>query len=145
MSEKHEALVRRVIQEVWNKGNLSAVDEIFTPDFVGHDPVEPARGRDGVTATVQKYRTAFPDARLDIDEIFSVGERVVLRWRYSGTQRGQLDTIAPTGRKVSGTGISVYRCNKDRIQEAFENWDALGMMQQLGVVTLPGEASSAGR
>ncbi len=74
----------------------------------------------------------------------SIGDRVVVRWHYSGTHKGPLEGIQPTGRRATGPGISLLRFQGDRIQESFVTWDALGMMQQLGVVTLPGKSTSAG-
>ena len=67
-----------------------------------------------------------------------------MRWRYSGTHKGQLEGVAPTGRPVKGTGITINLLSGDRIREAYINWDALSLMQQLGVVTLPGKAMGAG-
>ena len=145
MSEKNnEALVRRLFDEVWNKGNVKPLDEMLTTDCVRHDPVDPGRGIESARSTVRKYRTAFPDCRLDIEEVMSIGDRVVARWRYSGTQRAPLEGIPATGKHVSGSGISIYRFAGDKIQEEFADWDALGLMQQLGVVTLPGKTSRAG-
>jgi steroid delta-isomerase-like uncharacterized protein len=144
MSEKNEAVVRRVMEEVWNKGNVKLIDELFTTDYMNNDPVNPVRGQQGTRDLVNKYRTAFPDLRLHIDELFSAGDRVVVRWHSSGTHRGQLDGLPPTGRQMGSPGITIFRLAGDRIQEAFVNWDALGLMQQLGVVTLPGKASKAG-
>jgi steroid delta-isomerase-like uncharacterized protein len=144
MSEKQEAIVRRVLEDVWNKGKLDAVDELFTTDYVNNDPVNQTRGRAAYKDVVNKYRTALPDCRLDIDDVFSTGDKVVVRWRFSGTHKGQLEGIRPTGRHVNGSGISINILSGDRIREAFVNWDALGFMQQLGVVTLPGKAMGAG-
>ena len=145
MSEKNEALVRRLHDEVWNKGNVKLLDEMLTTDCVRHDPVDPGRGIESARSTIRKYRTAFPDCRLDIEELMSVGDRVVVRWRYSGTQRAPLEGIPATGKHVSGSGITIHRFVGDKIQEEFTNWDALGLMQQLGVVTMPGKTSASGR
>ena len=144
MSDKNEATVRKLIDEAWNKGNLKVVDELCTSDIMNNDPMNLVRGVEAAKGLVKKYRTAFPDCRLDIDEIFSTGDKVVTRWRYSGTQHGQLEGIAPTGRRVSGSGQTIYHFVGDRIHEAFINWDTLGMLQQLGVVTLPGKSAQAG-
>ena len=144
MAEKHEAVIRRMIDEVWNKGNLKLLDELLTNDYVSHDPVNPARGIQGAKDVVNMYRNAFPDCRLDIDDLFSAGDKVVVRFRYNGTHQNALEGIPPTGRHVTGPGISIYRFQGDRIVEDFTNWDALGFMQQLGVVTLPGKAQRAG-
>jgi predicted ester cyclase len=145
MSEKHEATVRRLMDETWNKGNLAVLDELLTPDHVSHDPMNPSGGLQAVKDSIKKYRSAFPDCRCEIDELLTVGDRVVVRWHFSGTHKNQFEGIAPTGRRVSGTGISIERFAGDKIRETYTNWDALGMMQQLGVVTLPGKTSSAGR
>ena len=75
----------------------------------------------------------------------SIGDRVVVRWRYSGTQRAPLEGIPATGKHVSGSGITIHRFAGDKNQEEFTDWDALGLMQQLGVVTMPGKTSTAGR
>ena len=144
MSEKQEAAIRRMINEVWNNGNLKLLDELLTNDYVSHDPVNPARGIQGLRDVVNKYRNAFPDCRIDIDDLFSTGDKVVVRFRYNGTHQNTLEGISPTGRHVTGPGISIYRFQGDRIAEDFTNWDALGFMQQLGVVTLPGKTQRAG-
>jgi steroid delta-isomerase-like uncharacterized protein len=144
MPEKNEVIVRRLMDDVWTKGNLKVLDEILTPDYVDHDPMNTGRGLDGAREFVKKYRSAFPDCRINIDEIFSAADRVVVRFHYTGTHKGTLEGIPPTGRHVTGPGISIYRFAGDRIKESFTNWDALGLMAQLGVVTLPGNMYKAG-
>jgi len=143
-SDKHEATVRRFVQEVLNNGKLEIVDQLFTDDYVANDPVSPSRGRDGFRDVIRKYRTAFPDMRCEIQEMFSAGDRVVARLKYTGTHRNTLEGIPPTGRHVAVTEILIAQFAGDRIRETFANWDALGLMQQLGVVTLPGKAAAAG-
>jgi len=144
MAEKHETTIRRLFDDVWNKGNLKVIDEICTPDVANNDPINPVRGLDAMKGVVRKYRTAFPDCRFDVDEIASTGDTCFARWRYSGTHQGALEGIAPTGRRVSGTGLVLCHFMGDRMSQMYVNWDALGMMQQLGVVTLPGKAAQAG-
>jgi steroid delta-isomerase-like uncharacterized protein len=144
MTDK-STIVRRLFDEVWNKGNVKLADEIFTPNHRNDDPVNPSQGLDGLKTIVTKYRTAFPDVRFEIDEILPAGETVVARWRYNGTHTSELEGIPPTGRHVTGPGISIHRFKGDKINETHVVWDALGMMQQLGVVTLPGKSFRAGR
>lgn len=144
MSDKQERVVRRLVDEVWNQGKIDTIGQLVTNDFVSHDAGTPIRGIDANRAFINKFRSAFPDCHLQIEEIVSAGTTVVTRWRYSGTHLGQLDGIAPTGRVVKGTGLTLHRLTADdRIDVAFNNWDALGLMQQLGAVTLPGKVSSA--
>jgi steroid delta-isomerase-like uncharacterized protein len=144
MSDKHEALSRRFIEEVWNKGRLDTLDQFVTHDVQGHDPVNPTKGMAALRDVVQKYRTAFPDLRIEIQDVFSSGDKVVTRWRASGTQRGKLDELPATGRQATVTGITIDRFSGDRIIESYGIWDALGLMQQLGVVTMSGRAAGAG-
>jgi steroid delta-isomerase-like uncharacterized protein len=144
MSEKNEAVVRRMIEEVWNNKQLGALEKFHTDDFAHRDPQNPTTGLDAYRGVVKKYQTAFPDTRIDIDELFSTGDRVIMRWRATGTHRGVLEGVAPTGRQVTVTGISICRLSGDKIREEIANWDALGLMQQLGAVTLPGKAAAAG-
>ena len=140
MTDKN-TIVRRVIDEVWNKGDLKLVDECFTNDYVNKDPMGNVKGHDGLKDLVKKFRTAFPDLRLNLEDVITTGDRAVLRWTYNGTQTGPFEGISPTGRHASGPGISILRFSGDRIQESHVVWDALGLMQQVGVVTLPGKAA----
>jgi steroid delta-isomerase-like uncharacterized protein len=144
VTEKNEAVIRRLVDDVWNKGNVKLLDELVVPNYRDHDPVDPVNGVQGFKDVVAKYRNAFPDCRLDIDELFPIGDRVIVRWHYSGTHRNALEGIAPTGRRVTGPGISIHRFEGGRLAESFTTWDALGLMQQLGAVTLPGKTQRAG-
>ena len=144
MSQQNEAIVRRLIEEGWNRGNLAIVDDCLATGYTQEGPLETVRGPQGEKAMITKYRNAFPDCKVEIDEMFSAGDRVVARFSYSGTHRGDFEGIAPTGRSVQGTGIDVLHMLDGRIVASYSQWDALGLMQQLGVVTLPGKAKAAG-
>lgn len=144
MSQQNEAVVRRLIEEGWNRGNLAVVDDCLASSYTQEGPLETVRGPEGEKAQITKYRAAFPDCHLEIDELMSAGDRVVLRFSYSGTHRGDLEGIPPTGRSVHGKGIDVMQMSDGRIVASHSQWDALGLMQQLGVVTLPGRVKAAG-
>ncbi len=136
MSENNKAVVRRLLDEVWNKGNLSLVDELFTPNFEFHDASTPdlGRGPESEKKRVTLYRNAFPDLRLTIEDMIAEGETVVTRWTCRGTHKGDLSGIAPTGKQITISGITVGRFANGKIAQGYANWDALGLMQQLGVV-----------
>lgn len=144
MLEKQEGIVRRLFDEVWSKGRLDTIDEFVTKDIVGHDPMNPVKGSGSLRDVVKKYRTAFPDLHLDIQDLLSAGDKVVVRWRATGTHRGPLESLPATGRQATITGTSIYRFSRERICESFDQWDALGLMQQLGAVTMPGKSAAAG-
>ena len=143
MSQQNESIVRRLINEAWNAGKLEVVDDCVAPQYVHEGPLDSVRGPAGAKEMITKYRTAFPDCSLKIVELFSADDRVVVRFQYSGTHKAALEGLPPTGRSAKGSGTDIHRVENGRIVETFSQWDALGLMQQLGVVTLPGRARSA--
>lgn len=136
MSDENKALVRRFIEEVWNDQNYDVIGEIFSEDHVNHDPADlnPVGGLEGVRTFVETLHTAFPDAKITIDDLLADGDRVILRWHSSGTHQGELMGIAPTGRSGSTTGIGIDRVVDGKIVESWANWDTLGLLTQLGVI-----------
>jgi steroid delta-isomerase-like uncharacterized protein len=145
MSESNKNVVRRLFEEVWNKGNLQVTDELFTPNYVHHDSSTPdvGRGPESEKKRATLYRTAFPDIRLTIDDIIAEGETVVARWSCRGTHKGDLSGIPPTGKQVNITGVSIARFANGKMAEGWVNWDALALMQQLGVVPEFGRTKAA--
>ena len=142
MSEGNKNTVRRLFEEVWNKVNLQVTDDLFTPNYAHHDASTPdvGRGPESEKKRATLYRTAFPDLRLTVEDIIAEGETVVARWSCRGTHKGDLNGIAPTGKHVNITGISIARFTNGKMSEGFVNWDALSLMQQLGVVPELGKA-----
>jgi len=136
MSEHNKAIVRRLFTELWNNGNLSVADEVFTPNYAHYDPSTPdfGHGPDSEKKRTALYRTAFPDLHLTIEDVIAEGETVMTRWSCRGTHKGDLNGIAPTGKHITIAGVTVARCSNGKIVEGYVNWDALGLMQQLGVV-----------
>ena len=136
MSEQNKNNVRRLFEEVWNKGNVSVTDELFSSNYNHHDSSSPdfGRGPESEKKRVTLYRNAFPDMRLTIDDIVAEGETVVARWSCRGTHKGDFNGIASTGKQFSITGVSIARFTNGKMFEGYVNWDALGLMQQLGVV-----------
>ena len=137
MAERNAELSRRIFEDVWNRKNLSAVDELISADYIHHDPSSPVvpSGVDGYKQFVNSYMTAFPDAHFTIDDAFTDGQNEVTRWTVVGTHEGELAGIPRTGRRFSVTGITIARIANGKITESWNNWDALGLMQQLGVVS----------
>lgn len=136
MSEHNKAIVRRLVEELWNKGNLSVADELFAPNYEHHDAstLDFGRGPESEKKRATLYRTAFPDIRLMIEDIITEGEKVMARWSCQGTHKGDLSGIAPTGKQIKISGVTIARLANGRMAEGWVNWDALGLMQQLGIV-----------
>jgi steroid delta-isomerase-like uncharacterized protein len=147
MSEQNKTAVRRLFDELWNKGNLPVADELIASSYTHHDASTPevGRGPESEKKRVTLYRTAFPDMRLTIEEIVAESETVVARWTCRGAHRGELRGIAPTGKQFAITGVSVMHFAGGKMVEGYINWDALGLMEQLGVVAEVGKAKAAVR
>jgi len=141
LSEENKAIVRQQEEELFTQGNLDAADELYAPDYVGHDPSNPEdiRGLEAAKQAASDYRKAFPDLRVTVEDVIAEGDKVAARLRFRGTHRGELDGIAPTGRRVDCTGIVISRMEGGKIAEDWANFDDLGMKQQLGAVSKPGQ------
>lgn len=128
--------VRKVIDDIWNHGQMAMADTYFTADYIGHDPAttNATRGPEAIKQNATMYRKAFPDLHLHIEDTISDGDHVVARWTSTGTHTGDLQGIPATGKSTSSTGITIARFVNGKIAEEWANWDALGLMRQLGVV-----------
>ena len=136
-TEENRALSRRGIEEAWNKGNLSIIDEVIVPDIVIHDLGNPAgeiRGREAVKAQRVLFRTAFPDLHLTIEDTIAERDKVMVRFTARGTHRGELLGMVPTGKQVVVSGIAIDRYADGKVVEGWGYFDRLGLLQQLGMI-----------
>jgi steroid delta-isomerase-like uncharacterized protein len=142
MSEENKAVARRAFEDHFNTGNLDLGEEIFTPDYVNHDPSLPdfGSGPEAANQAVRLYRDAFPDARITVEDQVAEGDKVATRWSARGTHEGELMGVAPTGNRVEITGITISRIEGGKIAEDWINYDALGMLQQVGAIPAPEQA-----
>ena len=137
MSQENKALTRRS-WEIVAKGSLEtledALQEVYADTIVMHEPNEDVRGIEGLKQFVSMIRSALPNLHITLEDDVAEGEKVVSRWRAQGTHQGELMGIAPTGNEVRVTGITIHRIEDGKIVEEWENFDALGMMQQIGAI-----------
>lgn len=136
-NEQNKALAQRFFAEVCNGRKLEAAEEIFSADHIYHDAASPGIGPGpaGMKQLIGAYQTGFGNAAWAVHEMLDAGsDTVVTRWTGSGTHTGELLGIAPTGKSVSVDGIWLHRIAGGKIVESWNGWDALGMLQQLGVV-----------
>jgi steroid delta-isomerase-like uncharacterized protein len=134
-ADTNKEIVRRLTVEVWD-GDFGVIDELAAPDYVGHDPSQPedTRGPEGIKEFVGTYLAGFPDGKITIDEQLAEGDLVASRWTGRGTHKGELMGIPPTGKQVTVSGLTISRVKNGKVVEEWQNWDTLGMLQQLGVV-----------
>jgi predicted ester cyclase len=125
MEEKNKALARKLFEEAWGKGNLTAVDEFIAADYVRRPiPTGQPPGPEGLKQAITTYRTAFPDLQVTVEDIFAEGDRVALRWSIRGSHLGDWLDIPPTGNHMAATGISVYRMAGGKV---VENWTSIDL------------------
>jgi steroid delta-isomerase-like uncharacterized protein len=137
-AEHNKATVRRFLEEY----TPTVVDDLLVSDYVHHDPAFPPemqRGRDSYKQINSIFLAAFPDLAVSVDDILAEGDEVAARWTWSGTHQGEMMGLPPTGKRVSATGTSFHRLASGQIAESWINFDALGMMQQLGAIPAPGQ------
>lgn len=140
-TEENKALVRRIYEEVLNKGDLHVVDDLYATEYVYTSPGAPeSRGPEGFKQRVRMLQTAFPDLRFNLEQIIAEGESVVSRWTGHGTHQGDFRGIPPTNKQVIVTGIIIHRLVGGKFVEGREELDALGLLQQLGAIPGAGAA-----
>jgi steroid delta-isomerase-like uncharacterized protein len=138
MGASEEAVARRFYEEMCTGRKLDLAEELFTSDHVMHDPQVPSEpGPRGMADVVSVYQQG-ADGRWTIEEIFSAGDRVVVRWTGSGSHVGELNGVPPTGRPIRVDAITIHRMADGKIAETWEVWDTLGLLQQIGVVPTSG-------
>ena len=135
-TEANKAIQRRMIEEIWNQKKLDVIDELCASDFVFHDPAESGiSGPEGFRQFVSMYQTAFPDLQFTIEDQIASGDKVALRWTATGTHKAELMGIPPTDVHATTVGITIVRIVDGKVVAEWAQWDALGQMQQLGVIT----------
>ena len=136
--DANKAMTSRV-EELWNTGNLTAAEEIFSIDFINHDPLSPdVRDLETYKEYITRVRTAFPDFHVTVDDILAEGDKVATRWTATGTHQGELMGIPPTDKHATWSGMIIYRFDGGKIVEAWWAKDMYSLLMQLGVITPPG-------
>ncbi|MGH9971501.1 MAG: ester cyclase [Pyrinomonadaceae bacterium] len=138
MSEENRALIHRWFEEVWNKGRAEAIDEMFAEDGVAHgladESGEELRGPVGFKPFFQKFRSAFPDIEVVVEDTVSEGDKVAARCTVRGKHQSDSLGVAATNQPVDFTGIAIVRVSHGKIVEAWNNFDFMRMFKQLGAL-----------
>jgi len=146
--ESNKALVRRNFEVIWSQCDLDAADEIIAPEYIGHIATLPEvvrgveafkqvvmlfhfRGVEAFKQVVMLFHFSAPDIRFEIQDQLAEGDKVATRWTGRGTHKGEFMGIAPSGQRLSVTGMSFHRIKNDRIHESWDDWDALSMLRHM--------------
>ncbi|SIR10945.1 conserved hypothetical protein, steroid delta-isomerase-related [Haladaptatus litoreus] len=133
----NEAVVIREIEEVWSGGDLGVIDDLVAEDVVYHTPMMDMDGRDEYREMAEEVRKVFTDLEMNVEDVISSDDKVVVRYTTRGTHSGEMMGIEPTDEEIEMTGILIDRIEDGKIRERYDNADELGMFVQLGVVELP--------
>ena len=134
MSEENKAAFRR-IANAFSTGELSAFDEVISPQCVEHNPAPgQGPGPEGLKQLATIIRTAFPDLQVTVEDLIAEGDKVVGRMTARGTHRGEFMGVAPTNKVVTMEEIHIGRFSEGKVVEHWSLEDSLGMMQQLGLI-----------
>ena len=141
MSRDNAALVHRWFEEVWNQGREETIDELFAPNGVTYGLGEldaEVRGPSQFKPFFRNMRAAFPDLHITIQDTIAEGNKVAVRLLIEGTHKGAgLEGIPPSARAVRLSGIAILHAANGKLVAGWNNWDQLGMLQQIGVIPVP--------
>ena len=148
-SEDNKAKLRRIYEECFNQGNLATADELVASDSQDTSPGFPpgisTTGPDGLKGIVSQLRGAFPDLQVTIDEMVAEGDMVAAHTTWTGTQRGNFQGIPPTGNHVKWGSVDIVHVRGGQFVHHYGLQDGLGLLQQVGAISAPGQATSARR
>ena len=135
MSEENKALARDSWERTVNQRDLDAIEEIYAPDFVWHEPDQEIRGYEQGRQFASTFFDAFPDINITVEDAIAEGDQVATRYTIRGTHRGETEEFGPpTERQMELEGITIHRIEGGKIVEEWERYDNLSVMQQLGLV-----------
>lgn len=132
--EANKEVLRRVIEEGFNKGNLDALDALFAPNFQEHQHGMVPPNLQGVKGAISYLRSVFPDLTLTLEDSIAQGEMVWMRFTARGTQRGPLMGRPPSGKTFAITVIDIARIVDGKMVEHWGVADRFHQMEQLGVI-----------
>jgi len=142
--EENIELMQRWFREVWNEGKVQTIHDLLAPDAVaiGQAGRDVMRGPAAFEAFYERLRAAFPDIHVDVEDAFGAGDKVAVRWVATMTHRGDGIGVPATGKSVRITGITIARFLNGQVIEGWDNWDQLGMLEQIGVYSPPAQIAA---
>jgi steroid delta-isomerase-like uncharacterized protein len=131
--EGNKAIVER-FENAFAANDVATIDELSASNLVDHNPApDQAPTLAGFKETIAKYKASVPDSRVELHAIVGEGDLVATHWTVRGTHQGEFFGIPATGKSVAVEGMNFYRLSGGKITDVWTQFDALGLMQQLGV------------
>ena len=129
--DRNKQVVRRLYEDCINRGKPELLAELVSDEFVGE---KGGRGPSGFASTIEELRAGFPDIRFSLQDLVAEGDRVAIRWTWEATHTGTFRAWAPSGKRVTNSGIAIYGLEQGRIVRVSLETDRLGVLQQIGVI-----------
>jgi len=129
--EQNEAVINQVLALI-DERNLDEAFELYALNYIYHGPAGELRGRDAIRGLWEVFLAGFPDLHSTVQDIISEGNKVVLRWTIEGTHTGEFLGVAPSNKEITLNIIEIFRVENGQLIEAWDQWDRLGLMQQIG-------------
>jgi steroid delta-isomerase-like uncharacterized protein len=146
MSAGNKALIRRLYEEVWNHRKFEVINEIISPSHALQAPniagSVVAVGPEAYKRQLMLFLAGYSDLHWAIEDLIAEDDKVVACWTVTGTHRGEFMGVPATNKKVSVDGMTIHHIANGKIMDSYSNWDALGMMQQLGAIPALGKPKS---
>ena len=136
MDDERREQIERVWVAAWDRGDVAALDQLMTEDYLRHGNDGAPLDLAGFKASIIATRAAFPDLVTTIDEIVLAGDRAAIRWHSVGTHEGSLLGVPATGRRVEVSGATFAHFENNRIVEEHVTWDPRALLTALGVISV---------
>ena len=137
-TKENKALVRRIFEEGINQNQQGVFDDLIAANYVNYDFPAPSTGPEGFKMIIGMFRAAFPDMHVTLEEELAEDDKVITRGYFTGTHQGDFQGIPPTGKQINVRYIDIWRVANGKLVENWVQMDQLGLMQQLGVIPMPG-------
>ncbi len=131
MAQREQDVLRRWFEQVWNQGRREAIAEMLSPDAVLHEGGLDSRGPDGFYSYFDRMNASLSDIHVVVEDVLGDGDTVCVRWSFTARHTGDGLGMAPTGKTVNATGISIARVANGQLVEGWQNWDMLGLLEQI--------------
>jgi predicted ester cyclase len=131
-SEANKTVVLRLIEDLFNTGNLDIADEVLARDYVDHSPSHPElSGPENIKRSVSEWLSAFPDTVSVAQDVVAEGDKVAARWTTRATHRGEFMDVPPTGNRIDVTWFGMFRLSGGRIVESWDTFNTVELTKQL--------------
>jgi steroid delta-isomerase-like uncharacterized protein len=145
MSDYQKEVILRWFEEVWNQGRRQAIDELLPADCVVHEGEMSTKGPEEFKPFFDRMRSAFSDIHVSFHDFISEGDLACLRWSVTMKHSGDGLGMPATGKQVHTSGMSMIRFANGRFAEAWQNWDMLGLIEQIKGAAAPAKVYMAAR